>query len=217
MKLGKFLLWIILLALFLALLIASVGDVFTIVVNSYRRYLWFLGGGILMLIIDRFAKKNNEILKTTHHELTHMFVNLITFRKILMIKVDTHGGAIASLGKKWMLEMVALAPYCLPLAAYVVMLFGVFFANDMNYIFYILLGITYFFHVLCIISDFKSIKIMGRHQTDINQYPLLFSYLYILCFWLFNTMIVLISVRSDIFNAYRFMFNCFKETILSLF
>lgn len=217
MKLGKFIFWMLFLVIFLILLITSMDDVFMVVVNSYWRYLWFLGGCLLMLIIDRFSTKNNEILKTMHHEFTHLFVNLITFRKVLMLKVDTKGGSVASLGKQWMIETVSLAPYCLPLLSYVVMLFGSFFANDMGYVFFVLLGLTYAFHLLCVKSDFISLKIMGRHQTDINQYPLLFSYLYILCFWLFNTMIVLISIRSDVFRAYVFMFNNFKETIMSIF
>ena len=116
-----------------------------------------------------------------------------------------------------MLEAVSLSPYCLPLAAYVVMIFGYFFANNMSGAYALILGVAYAFHLLCIKEDFGSWKQFGRHQTDINQYPLFFSYLYILCFWLMNTMIVLLSVRRDFIEAFVYLFNSFKHTIVAIF
>ena len=200
----------------LLLLLGAVGDVFTVVANSYVRYLYFLGGCVLMFVIDYFTSKNNQMLKTFHHESTHFLVNLITFRKILMLRVDTTGGVVSSIGKSWMLEAVSLAPYCFPLAAYVVMVFGYFFAYDMAMFYSIILGMAYAFHLLCVKDDFVSWRLLGIHQPDINQYPLAFSYLYIFCFWLFNTIIVLLSVRTDIVGAVEFLFSCFKESVLSL-
>lgn len=198
---------------FFILVILSAGEVWTVVKSSYQRYLFFLGGMVLIFVVDKFTYRNNQMLKTFHHESTHLLVNLITFRKVLMLRVDTRGGVVSSVGNKWMMEAVSLAPYCLPLGAYVVMLFGCFFANDMSHIYAIILGAAYGFHLLCIKADMVSLGVMGRHQPDINQYPLVFSYLYILSFWLFNTMIVLLSVRRDMFEAYRFMLENFKEII----
>lgn len=217
MKPVRFILWILALTVFLVLQILTIDNVFTVVWNSFGRYWWFIAGIIAIFLVDRFTTKNNGILKTFHHEMTHMFVGLVTFRKILTLKVDIVGGLVASTGRKWMYEVDALAPYCLPLAAYVVMFFGLFFANDMTHIFTLLLGITYGFHLLCIKEDFVSWKIMGRHQADIHQFPLLFSYLYIFCFWLFNTMIILLSIRIDIYEAYKYLFGCYRDTLISLF
>lgn len=217
MKVKQFIIWGVFLLPFLMLLLMSFDEISQIVISNYKRYLYFLGGCVLIFIIDRYTSKNNRVLKTFHHESTHMFVNLITFRKILMMRVDTNGGVVSSIGAKWMLEAVSLSPYCFPLAAHVVMAFGYFFANDMSHIYAIILGVAYGFHILCIKEDFGSWRIFGRHQTDINQYPLLFSYLYIFCFWLFNTYIVLLSVRRDIIEAYIYVFNCFKNSIISVF
>ncbi len=216
MKIWKLTLWMIFLIVFFILLVASIGDVFEVVFTHYARYLWFLIGAVLMLLLHFINKKNRDIFMKAHHELTHMFLDVITLKEIVKIKVDKQKGSVESNGNSFMLEIVDLAPYCLPLFAYVIMLFGYFFARDMSYVFFILLGFAYTFHILCIKFDFKSFKEMGRHQNDINQYPLIFSYSYILCFWLFNTFIVLISVRSDVFSAYAFMFESFKETITNI-
>ena len=96
-----------------------------------------------------------------------------------------------------------------------VMLYVMYIASAILYA--LILGIAYFFHLLCIKSDFGEWPLMGRGQPDINQYPLSFSYLYIFSFWLFNTMIVLLSVRSDIVDAYLQMYDSFIGTIVSLF
>lgn len=217
MKQKHLIIWMIILIPLLLLLIMATDDVFGVVFTNFKRYLFFIGGCVLMFVIDYFTSKNNAVLKTFHHETTHMFVNLITFRKILMLRVDTKGGVVSSVGSKWMLEAVSLSPYCLPLAAYVVMIFGYFFANNMSGAYALILGVAYAFHLLCIKEDFVSWKQFGRHQTDINQYPLFFSYLYILCFWLMNTMIVLLSVRRDFIEAFVYLFNSFKHTIVAIF
>ncbi|MBR5892830.1 MAG: hypothetical protein IKZ37_04245 [Bacteroidaceae bacterium] len=217
MGIVKFILWMVALAAFLVLQILTLDDVFIVVWNSLSRYWWFVAGVVLIFLADKYTSKNNSILKTFHHETTHLFVGIVTFRKILNFKVDIFGGLVASAGKRWMYEVDALAPYCLPLAAYVVMFFGFFFANDMTHILTIMLGIAYGFHLLCIKEDFGSWKQLGIHQTDINQFPLLFSYMYILCFWLFNTAIILLSIRIDIYEAYKYILGCYKETIVSFF
>ena len=217
MKQSKFILWILFLAFFLVLQILTIDNVLEVVWKSLERYWGFVVGIILIFLVDKFTTRNNSILKTFHHETTHMFVSLISFRKIITLKVDVLGGVVASAGKKWMFEAEALAPYCLPLAAYVVMFFGYFFANDMTHILTVMLGLAYGFHLLCIKEDFDSLKMLGRHQPDINQFPLLFSYLYILCFWLFNTFIVLLSIRIDVYQAYKYLFLCYKDTIVSFF
>ena len=216
MKIKQLIIWVCILVLFLLLMLAALDDIGEVVANSYQRYFYFLGGCLLMFLVDRYTSKNNRVLKTLHHESTHMFFNLVTFRKVLMIQVDMNGGVVSSVGNKWMLEAVSLSPYSFPLAAYIVMAFGYFFANDMTHIYAVILGVTYAFHLLCIKEDFGPWPVLGRHQPDINQYPLLFSYLYIFCFWLFNTFIVLLSVRRDIIAAYSYVFNCFIETIMDI-
>lgn len=216
MKIKQLIIWVCALSLFLILILAALDDVGEVVENSYKRYLYFLGGCLLMFLVDRYTSKNNQVLKTLHHESTHVFFNLITFRKVLMMKVDMDGGVVSSAGNKWMLEAVSLSPYCFPLFAYIVMVFGYFFANDMFQVYAVILGVAYAFHLLCIKEDFGPWPIVGRHQPDICQYPLLFSYLYILCFWLFNTCIILLSVRRDFVSAYSFMWNCFKQTVIDI-
>ena len=217
MKVWKLILWMLFLTIFFILLVASIGDVFEVVINNYARYLWFIMGGILVIFLNFLNKKNRDILMKSHNELTRMFLDFITFKEILRIKVDKHKGSVESTGNNIMEESVALAPYCLPLLAYVVMIFGYFFAKDMSYVFFILLGMAYTFHLLCIKFDFRSFKEMGRHLEDINRFPLIFSYFYILCFWLFNTMIVLVAIRSNVFGAFAFMFESFMQTVTNIF
>lgn len=217
MGISAFVIWMICLLAFTILQFATLDDVYKVVVNNLSRYLWFFAGWIVMLVVDRLFKKNSEILKTLHHEATHLLISILTFRKILMLQVDATGGQVSSIGKRWMLEAVSLSPYCFPLLAYIVMVFTYFFAYDMSHISSLLLGMAYMFHLLCLKSDFFSFSLMGSHQTDINQYPLLFSYTFIFCFWLFNTQIVLLSVRRDFIQAYAFMFEQVRQTIIAIF
>lgn len=218
MSVKGFIIWMACLCIFLIFTLMNVGEVFKVFCDNPELYAYFLGGCLIMFVVDKYTSTNNQWLKTYHHENTHLLFNLITFRQILMLRVDADGGLVSSMGRsKWMLEAVSLSPYCFPLAAYIVMGFGYLFANDMSSVYALILGIAYFFHLLCIKSDFGEWPLMGRGQPDINQYPLSFSYLYIFSFWLFNTMIVLLSVRSDIVDAYLQMYDSFIGTIVSLF
>ncbi len=218
MKPIKLIMWMIFLMSFFLLLLASIGDVYEVIRNNGYRYFWFLMGFVVMLLLNAVNRRNREIFMKTHHELTHMVLGFITFKEIHRMKVEKQRGSVVVSGNNVLIETVTLAPYCLPLLAYVVMIFGFFFARDMSYAFYIFLGMAYMFHLLCIKFDFKSFKDMGRSQEDINQFPLLFSYSYILCFWLFNTMIILVTIRNNnIFKSFVFMFDSFKETIMNIF
>ncbi len=207
----KYIIWLLFLLVFFIFLIASFNDVFEVVVKNHSRYQWFVVGGILMVILCLVFRGNRDIIITSHHEVAHFVASLFTGKEIYQMKIGKQEGSVVSGGNKFMVEMVALAPYCLPIYAYVIMLFGSAWARDMLWLYSLLLGMCYTCHLISIKKDFQSLKIMGRHQDDINRYPLIFSYTYILCFWLFNTYIVLISVRSDVFKAFKFMFDCLVD------
>lgn len=82
---------------------------------------------------------------------------------------------------------MALAPYCLPLWTYFILWLRPFINFQGRGIFDIVIGLTVAFHVLCFKSQTRN------NQTDINQYPLLFSYSYIYIARIINGLIIVVA------------------------
>jgi len=83
---------------------------------------------------------------------------------------------------------VALAPYCLPIFTYFLLAFRCIVGEHFLWICDLCIGMTLCFHYYCFKTQ------IGNHQTDINQYPLSFSYFYILTAWIINICIILVAL-----------------------
>ena len=161
------------------------------------RYQW-IGVGILgYAVFHHFVSKNRDFLETFSHELTHGVVALLFLREITSFQANKNNGVIWTRGKRWTQTFVSLAPYCLPIFTYIMLLLwslvatrslvatGALLPLD------IIVGVTIAFHFFC----FKSQT--GSYQTDINQFPLWFSYIYIWVFRLFNVLVILLCYMPD--------------------
>ncbi len=205
-----------LLALLLALqLRESVGIVKAIffptppmtVTGNLDMYLWTAVGAVAYTLLRGLLRKNIVWLETFSHELTHIVVSLMLFRKIHSFRAGQGSGEVTTSGSDVSRVFVSLAPYCLPIFTYLLLFFRPLIKADSLYVYDILVGISIAFHAIC----FKTQT--GNHQPDINRFPLFFSYLYIAAALLFNLNTILVSYWSskNVFTAFVYSLQSMWE------
>lgn len=193
--------------------------------DTIYHYTWICVGIVGYSVFHHFVKKNRDFLETFSHELTHGVVALLCLREITSFQANKHDGVIWTRGGKWSQTFVSLAPYCLPVFTYIILLLwslvatrslvatGTLFALD------IVVGVTIAFHFFC----FKSQT--GTYQTDINQFPIWFSYIYIWVFRFFNFLVLLLCYMPDcatghplkIWGAFWYLITHIWKDIIGLF
>ena len=144
-------------------------------------YQCLAAGMVTYAVVYRLLKRMNGSLyrnlqwfETFTHEFTHTIVAMLLLREVHTFHAEKSSGVITTSGRtKWLSPLVSLAPYCLPIYTYALLMLRPLLDFHGLIIYDILIGLTLAFHVV----NFK--KDTSRHQPDINQYPLLFSYLYI--------------------------------------
>ena len=157
------------------------------------RYMWVGIGIAVFFVLRYFAKKNRDWLETLSHELTHAVIAILFLREITSFQANKKNGVVWSRGARWSEPFVALAPYCLPLFTYIMLIIWSLVASRQlvgshNHLWGIdlLVGITLGFHFVC----FKAQT--GNHETDITKFPTFFSYTYIWFFRLVNLLVILL-------------------------
>ncbi len=183
-------------------------------ISHITKYLWFLGG-ILLYFLTRMipaVKQNEGLFQTFSHELSHTVVGLLFLRKIHSFKAtDRDGGEIWHSGRSSIGESyITLAPYCLPLGTYIFLLLGLFWSNSTLAVLHLFVGYTLAFHILCFYTQ------LSPSQSDIKKFGNLFSYLFILFFWIFNLSVILVSIRYDIIEAFGTLLGEYWHNITSL-
>lgn len=206
---------IILLAI---LLMLTCYDGFFILRSAFNHYKWYTSlvvGMIIYVVLSRFkfGQKNEEFLQTFSHEFTHTIVALLFFRKLHSFQAEARGtGAITTDGSN---IFISLAPYCLPIFTYFMLIMRYFVAAKFYWIYDALVGLTLAFHIHCFIKQ------TGNYQTDINQRPLFLSYSFIVTFCAFNLVVIVLSLLrnkcSDIFGAYKYIGEQFWNDIVKIF
>lgn len=167
------------------------------VLNQLSIYKWVAVGYFLFYIIRRYLKNNLIFLETFSHELTHAFFAFCFNRRVHSFHAEDAGsGVIYTSGKnQYALVPIALAPYCFPIFTYLLLSIRCLMDFHGMWIYDVLIGMTICFHFFC----FKNQT--GNYQTDINQYPLSFSYLYIVTALLINFCIIWVAFFSQ-YNVY---------------
>lgn len=151
-------------------------------------YKWMACGFVLFFFLRTLLRKNLTWFETFSHELTHIIVALLLFRKVHSFHAEEGQGMVLTSGNNnSMLPPMALAPYCLPLFTYLLLSIRCLLDYHDLWIYDMLIGFTICFHIYCFKYQ------IGNHQTDINQYPLLFSYWYIILFWVINICIIAVA------------------------
>ena len=87
-------------------------------------YKWFAIGFVAFFILRLlpFIRRNEEMLQTFTHELTHTIVAVMFFRKIHYFHAEERSGVMGHSGGKFGQNFITLAPYCLPIFTYVFLL-----------------------------------------------------------------------------------------------
>lgn len=200
MKRTTYLIWTL---VSLLLLILSLPFLWRVVIDILRpqdsfwgkegKYLWVAIGIAIYYIIRKLLRSSSHFMETFSHEITHAVVAFCLGKKVHSLHVDESGtGMVFTSGNNvYTLIPIALSPYCLPLFTFVLLLFRCFVKEDTIPIYDVLIGMSICFHYYCFSTQ------IGNHQTDINQYPIVFSYFYIATFWIVNICLILSAYSVD--------------------
>ena len=177
------------------------------IIQQLSLFQWVAAGFVFYSVVRRFLKKNTLWFETFTHELTHIIVAMLFFRKVHSFHAEVGTGVVSTSGKSnGMIAPMSLAPYCLPIYTFLLLSFRSLMNFHGVWIFDIIIGISISFHVNCFIHQ------TGKYQTDINQYPLLFSYLFIYVARLINACIIIVSF----FPSYN-VFTSFWRYVVAIY
>lgn len=177
-----------------------------------KNYAWLFAGILISVLLRAVIRSKSSFLETFSHELTHVFFAKLLGRKVHSFYAEDSGtGNIYTSGdNKFLLIPVALAPYCFPIFTYALLLFRCIVGVSYLWICDLVIGMTICFHYYCFKAQ------IGNHQTDINQYPLSFSYYYIVTAWIINISIILMAVNPDMNNKNGIMGYGLISSIIKL-
>lgn len=193
-----YILWMIVLAVIVVLLIPYVCEIIRIiffnpkmsVISQLAIYQWTAVGFVAHCIFHKYINLNIEWLETDSHEKIHGIVGWLFGRRIHSAHSGEGSGCIYTSGNNYLSRMgmlpMSLAPYCLPLWTYSILWLRPLIGYRGLWIFDIFVGITLAFHYFCFKTQTRS------NQTDINQYPLSFSYTYIYLARIINELIIIV-------------------------
>lgn len=181
------------------------------ILRQLELYKWAACGCLAFLLLRNLLKKNMKFLETFTHELTHTIVALLFLRKVHSFEAKESSGFIMTSGKdNWSMAALSLAPYCLPIYTYLLLSLRSLISDQGFWIFDILIGITIAFHIHCFIKQ------TGNYQTDINKYPLIFSYSYIFTAHLVNLCVTIVAFfpQYNVFTSlWRYLTTLFNLII----
>jgi hypothetical protein len=171
-------------------------------VMHHKVYMWFAIGFVAYLILKGLLRKNLDFLETFTHELTHTIVGLSFFQKIHSFQATNgEGGVIYHSGKMQNNVFIALAPYCLPIYTFALLIIRLWVESKSLWIIDILIGLTVGFHFCTIKKD------LSQSQPDIHGCGEIFSYLFIWAFILFHLTLIIWSLRNGIDGAFVHWWN----------
>ena len=178
--------------------------------KSYMLYFWF-GIGIITYIVLRqlpFLRKNAVFFETQTHEWLHTIVALMFGQKIHSVSAGEGKGVMYHSGRFTRNIFISLAPYCLPIYTYTFCILRLLSAKQTLYVFDLLIGLTLAFHIVAFKKQTKS------YQTDIREFGLLTSYVFIIAFLFFNLTIILLTIKKGIDGAFVYQAEQYWRNLL---
>lgn len=169
-------------------------------ISYYPWYLWILLGTSIFPIMNKYFVKNMTLTKTFTHELTHTITDMLFFRRVLSFHAsERDGGVVWSSGNDKLRFMSSLSPYCFLIYTIPLLIFRCLVNAAFLTIMDVLVGFSIGLHLVCFAEQTR------KYQPDINQFPLWFSYIYIVSIWLFDISLLLISYlpNSNIFFIFK--------------
>jgi hypothetical protein len=135
-------------------------------------------------------------------------VGLLFFQRIHSFEATNgSGGMMRHSGRYSRNVFIALAPYCLPVYTYVLLVFRLVIIPDFIPFFDVPVGVSFAFHAFAVKRD------LSPRQTDIKDCGILFSYLFIAAFIFFNAAIIFRTISIGFAGA----FSGWRNDFLFLF
>ena len=163
---------ILILSVFLAIGYAlTLIDVAKEITISQQSVKFFLIGFGVFLVLWFAGFKRNHFFSTFEHELTHLVMGLLFFKKITRFHAtEDEGGHIALHGSNF---LITLAPYFLPTIPLLLLPMFLIINVEFYKYFYAVLGFFTSYHVFSTLQEF------GFHQTDITKTGKVFSCIFL--------------------------------------
>lgn len=140
---------------------------------------WAAVGFVGFAIVRRLIKGNLTFVETFSHELTHTVFAFLFNLRVVEFHANSGSGYMMATQRNMLKALpISLSPYCFPLFTFFLLAFRWMMNFHGIWIYDIIIGISICFHLYCFKTQ------IGNYQTDINQYPLLLSYTYIVTSWL---------------------------------
>ena len=196
-------------ALFIYELIPTVVRAF----GNYAVFLWLAIGMVAYFVLNLIPalKKNEDFLQVFAHELSHTLVGLLFLNEIKEFNAKENTGQIIHTQRRFGSLFISLAPYTFPYFTYLILFLCLIIKPEFVYIFEILAGFTWAFHIRC----FR--KQTGNHQTDISSQGYFRSYAYIVMAHAFNLSIILLSIQDGIISANVQLFTAYWNDLCQAF
>ncbi|MDE6310848.1 MAG: hypothetical protein K2L96_03420 [Muribaculaceae bacterium] len=178
-------------------------------IDGWKDYLWFAAGALLYLGLRqlKFFGKNESWMQVFSHELSHTAVSLLFLHKIDSFTASSRRGKVSYRGSNVGDLFISLAPYCLPLATYILLLLRLLSTQESMYIYDILIGFTASFYICSFVAQ------TGTHQSDITDQGTVRAFMFIVAAWIFNATIVLLSMRGGLWGALKFIAHQYGQSL----
>ncbi len=186
----------------------------TTVLRQLSLYQWAALGIFIFAVLHHLTRKNMKWMETFSHELTHTVVSLMFFRRVHSFHAEEGSGVVyTSGGYRFGMVPVSLAPYCLPVFSYMLLSIRGLISQQGLCIYDVLIGMSLCFHFYCFRNQ------TSRHQPDINQFPLFFSYLYIVTALLINFSVIWVAFfpQYNVFTSFKRYFMALWDYITFFF
>lgn len=183
-------------------------SVFQLASQDWGVYNWFFLGMIAYLVLMSFSKalfaQNFQFFRTFTHELTHTIFIILSFKKIRAFQATSHqGGEVHVVGGGNML--ILLSPYCIPIFTITFLLLRPLLQIQFWPYLEFLIGASYLFHL------HTNWLQTGLRQTDINKYPYLTSFSFIILFHFILLGVVLQTFQDGLSAFWLFPKNMLEH------
>ena len=181
-------------------------------VPGWQLYVPLLCGVACNFILSRVraTSKNKEHLRILSHEITHWVISLFFFRKIHSLNVGVNSGSVTHSSGRFGDIFISLAPYCFPLFTIALLILRLAIVSQCLWGFDVFVGLTLGFHIGCFASQ------ISPEQTDISRHGVIKSYIFIVASWLFFSLLILYSIRYNLWGAFENMFAGYWKTLSAL-
>ena len=199
------------LAIALAIAIMAFPDVYDYASRDPYMYKWMLCGMGAYLLCARFLVASRESLtRVFTHELTHAIVGIMFLRKIISFNATKSSGVVMHSKGLFGDIFISLAPYCLPIYTFALLLLRLLGDESSLFIFDILIGFTLGLHINCFIMETRP------RQTDIKNTGYIRSLIFIPTAWVLNLSLIMLSIPKGVWHATVELAEIYKDTAMEL-